>query len=65
MHLFIQQIFIMKCHHMPGIGVGAGVTEMYSLVEEIDIKQGITQINIWFSTAMLLMTSGCRKRECT
>ena len=58
----------MKCHHMPGIGVGAGVTEMYSLVEEIDIKQGITQtrqINIWFLTAMLLMTSGCRKRECT
>lgn len=54
----------MKCHHMPGTVLGARDTEMYNLVEETDMEQGIIQINIWFSTVMLLMKPGYRKPEC-
>lgn len=46
MYLFVQQIFIIKCHHVPVPGLDAGDTETDDLLEETDMKQKISHINI-------------------
>lgn len=61
MYLFVQQIFIIKCHHVPVPGLDAGDTETDDLLEETDMKQKISHINIWSSAVVLLMKSGYRE----